>query len=110
MACSTDIKTGNSPNVFKSILPNFKGYTGNPVWKKPYAPYCDSTDGDSVQCQEYENVPFTVSCDEGPPTHVQRLCHCVNKGKTVKGIANTPVSTRHCFGADTTLFGRQQRC
>ena len=78
MVCSTEIKTGNSPMIFKSLIPNFKAYTGNPIWKKPYAPYCE--DGFN-KCSEYEDIPAEVSCNETPPPTVKRLCHCINKGK-----------------------------
>ena len=80
MVCAPDVKTGNSPSVFKPFVANFKAYTDNPLWKESYAPYCK--DG-GVECSEYEDVPDEVGCDVTPPTNVQRVCHCVNKGKCV---------------------------
>ena len=78
MVCTPEITTGNSPLVFDAIVANFKAYTENSKWKEPYAPYCK--DG-GIECSEYEDVPVEVSCDAEPPSDVQRLCHCVNKGK-----------------------------
>jgi len=76
MVCSTKILTGNSPTVFKSVIPNLVPYTGNSMWSQEYAPYCDGIE----KCSEYENVPADVSCQVAPPSNIQRLCKCINKG------------------------------
>ena len=77
MVCTPDIATGNSPMVFAAIVANFKAYTANSKWKEPYAPYCKAG---GVECSEYEDIPVEVQCEAEPPSDVQRLCHCVNKG------------------------------
>uniref|UniRef100_A0A7M5UJ08 Fibronectin type-III domain-containing protein n=1 Tax=Clytia hemisphaerica TaxID=252671 RepID=A0A7M5UJ08_9CNID len=105
MVCSTEIKTGNSPTIFQSVLPNYKMSTKQPTWNKPYSPHCDQ----QSHCYGYSNVPDEVSCEVAPMAQQRRFCHCMNRAdlgyadwapwshcsQTCEGVKRR---TRECLG------------